>query len=192
MSHLFAYLSRMKFIQRWSLMHNNYAENVQEHSQQVAMIAHALAVIRNRLFDGSINAERTALLAVYHDASEVFTGDLPTPVKYFNPEIRTAYQSIEAAAGQKLVSMVPEALTADFLGLFQEDESERELHELVKAADKLAAYLKCLAELTAGNQEFAQAEKELKVIVEALGLDEVNYFLATFVPSFKLTLDELA
>ncbi|HIL95274.1 MAG TPA: 5'-deoxynucleotidase, partial [Pseudomonadales bacterium] len=109
-----------------------------------------------------------------------------------NPEIRTAYQSIEAAAGQKLVSMVPEALTADFLGLFQEDESERELHELVKAADKLAAYLKCLAELTAGNQEFAQAEKELKVTVEALGLDEVNYFLATFVPSFKLTLDELA
>ena len=191
MSHLFAYLSRMKFIQRWSLMYNNYSENVQEHSQQVAMIAHALAVIRNRLFNGNVNVERTALLAVYHDASEVFTGDLPTPIKYFNPEIKTAYKSIESVANQKLLAMVPEALKQDFLGLFEEAESDLELHELVKAADKIAAYLKCLAELGAGNQEFAQAEKELKVTVEALGLDEVKYFLENFVPSFKLTLDEL-
>ena len=191
MSHFFAYLSRMKFIRRWGLMHNTYPENIQEHCLRVAMVAHALAVIRNRLFGGNVSEERTALLALYHDASEVLTGDLPAPVKYFNPEIKNAYKEIEAAAAKRLLDMIPKALNADYQQLFFAEEADREPRELVKAADKLCAYLKCLEEISAGNQEFAKAEKALKASVEELDLPEVRYFLDTFVPSFKLTLDEL-
>jgi 5'-deoxynucleotidase len=191
MSHLFAYLSRMKFIRRWGLMHNTYPENVQEHSLRVAMVAHALAVIRNRLFAGNVSAERTALLALYHDASEVLTGDLPAPVKYFNPEIKNAYKEIEAAAANRLLNMIPQGLKSDYQGLFFTEAADHEARELVKAADKICAYLKCLEEIGAGNQEFAKAEKALRAGVEELDLPEVRYFLDTFVPSFKLTLDEL-
>jgi 5'-deoxynucleotidase len=191
MSHLFAYLSRMKFIRRWGLMHNTYPENVQEHSLRVAMVAHALALIRNRLFAGHVDAERAAVLALYHDASEVLTGDLPAPVKYFNPEIKTAYKEIEAAAARRLLHMIPESLKEDYQGLFFAAEADQEARELVKAADKLSAYLKCLEEIGAGNQEFVQAEKALRTSVEELNLPEVRYFLDTFVPSFRLTLDEL-
>jgi 5'-deoxynucleotidase len=191
MSHLFAYLSRMKFIQRWGLMHNTYPENIQEHSLRVTMIAHALAIIRNRVFGGNVNPERTAVLALYHDASEVLTGDLPAPVKYFNPEIKRAYKAIEAAAAHKLFNMVPEALKADYQALFLAEDADRVHRDLVTAADKLCAYLKCLEEMGAGNQEFAKAEKALRASVEGLELPEVRYFLDTFVPSFRLTLDEL-
>jgi 5'-deoxynucleotidase len=191
MSHLFAYLSRMKFIRRWGLMHNTYPENVQEHSLRVAMVAHALAVIRNRLFGGNVSGERTAVLALYHDASEVLTGDLPAPVKYFNPEIKNAYKEIEAAAARRLLDMIPEALKADYQGLFFAEAADQEPRELVKAADKLCAYLKCLEEIGTGNQEFAKAEKALRASVEELDLPEVRYFLDKFVPSFRLTLDEL-
>lgn len=191
MSHFFAYLSRMKFIRRWGLMHNTYPENIQEHSLRVAMVAHALAVIRNRLFGGNVSGERTALLALYHDAGEVLTGDLPAPVKYFNPEIKNAYKEIEAAAASRLLKMIPEGLKADYQGLFFAGEADQESRELVKAADKLCAYLKCLEEIGAGNQEFAKAEKALRASVDELKLPEVRYFLDTFVPSFRLTLDEL-
>ncbi|MBN1380411.1 MAG: 5'-deoxynucleotidase [Deltaproteobacteria bacterium] len=191
MSHFFAYLSRMKFIQRWGMMHNTYPENVQEHSLQVAMIAHALAVIRNRLFGGNVNPERTAVLALYHDAGEVLTGDLPAPIKYFNPEIKTAYKAIEAASARKLFSMVPDSLKADYEALFLTKDQDRIHRDLVAAADKLCAYLKCLEEIGAGNQEFSKAEKALIAMVEELDLPEVRYFVETFVPSFKLTLDEL-
>jgi 5'-deoxynucleotidase len=191
MSHFFAYLSRMKFIRRWGLMHNTYPENIQEHSLRVAMVAHALAVIRNRLFQGNVSAERTAVLALYHDASEVLTGDLPAPVKYFNPEIKNAYKEIEVAAARKLLNMIPEDLKADYQRLFFGEEADKEQRDLVKAADKLCAYLKCLEEIAAGNQEFAKAEKALRAGVEELDLPEVRYFLDTFVPSFRLTLDEL-
>jgi 5'-deoxynucleotidase len=191
MSHFFAYLSRMKFIRRWGLMHNTYPENIQEHSLRVAMVAHALAVIHNRLFAGNLSAERTALLAVYHDAGEVLTGDLPAPVKYFNPEIKNAYKEIEAAAASRLLSMIPKALKTDYQGLFFPEAADQESRQLVKAADKLCAYLKCLEEIGAGNQEFAKAEKALRASVEELDLPEVRYFLDTFVPSFRLTLDEL-
>ena len=191
MSHFFAYLSRMKFIRRWGLMHNTYPENIQEHSLRVAMVAHALAVIRNRLFQGNVSAERTAVLALYHDAGEVLTGDLPAPVKYFNPEIKNAYKEIEVAAARKLFNMVPKELQADYQGLFFADAANQEPRELVKAADKLCAYLKCLEEIAAGNQEFAKAEKALRAGVEELDLPEVRYFLDTFAPSFRLTLDEL-
>ncbi|HXV80074.1 MAG TPA: 5'-deoxynucleotidase [Candidatus Binatia bacterium] len=191
MSHFFAYLSRMKFIHRWGLMHNTYPENIQEHSLRVAMVAHALAVIRNRLFGGNVSEERTALLALYHDAGEVLTGDLPAPVKYFNPEIKNAYKEIEAAAARRLLDMIPEALRTDYRRLFFAEEADQQSCELVKAADKLCAYLKCLEEISAGNQEFAKAEKALRASVEEIDLPEVRYFLDTFVPSFKLTLDEL-
>ena len=191
MSHLFAYLSRMKFIKRWGLMHNTYPENIQEHSLRVAMVAHALAVIRNRMFGGNVNPERTAVLALYHDASEVLTGDLPAPVKYFNPEIKTAYKTIEAASSRKLFDMVPEVLKADYRALFLAEDADRILHDLITVADKICAYLKCLEEISAGNQEFSKAEKVLRSSVEGIDLPEVRYFLETFVPSFKLTLDEL-
>jgi 5'-deoxynucleotidase len=191
MSHFFAYLSRMKFIRRWGLMHNTYPENIQEHSLRVAMVAHTLAVIRNKVFAGNVSAERTAVLALYHDAGEVLTGDLPAPVKYFNPEIKNAYKEIEAAAATRLLNMIPEDLKADYQGLFFAEEADQEPRELVKAADKLCAYLKCLEEIGAGNQEFAKAEKALRASVEELDLPEVRYFLDAFAPSFRLTLDEL-
>ncbi len=191
MSHLFAYLSRMKFIRRWSLMHSTYPENIQEHSLQVALVTHMLAIIRNRLFSGSVHPERAATLALYHDVGEILIGDLPTPVKYFNPEIKTAYKTIEETAVQKLFGMLPEGLRDDYQPFFVPDEADRDHTELVKAADKLCAYLKCLEEISAGNQEFSQAEQTLKDTVERIDLPEVRYFLETFVPSFRLTLDEL-
>ena len=172
-------------------MHNTYPENIQEHSLRVAMIAHALAVVRNRLFEGSVSPERTAALALFHDATEVLTGDLPTPIKYFNPDIRTAYHAIEGVASEKLFDMIPAELRRDYRGLFFEEPADREHRELVKAADRLAAYMKCLEELAAGNHEFSKAEKALRASVEGLALPEVRYFLETFVPSLRLTLDEL-
>jgi 5'-deoxynucleotidase len=190
-SHFFAYLSRMRFIRRWGLMHNTYPENVQEHTLRVAMIAHALAIIRNRLFDGSVDAERVAVLALFHDASEVFTGDLPAPVKYFNPEIKAAYKSIEVTAARRLYEMLPDVLQPDYVPLFLPNEADAAHRELIGAADKLCAYLKCLEEIAAGNQEFSKAEKTLRATVVKLSLPEVRYFLETFVPSFRLTLDEL-
>jgi len=190
-SHFFAYLSRMRFIRRWGLMHNTYPENIQEHTLRVAMIAHALAIIRNRLFRGSVNPERAVALALYHQASEVFTGDLPAPVKYFNPDIKAAYKAIEATAARRLFDMLPENLQRDYESLFLPTDADAVHRELIGAADKLCAYLKCLEEIAAGNQEFSKAEKTLRATVESLSLPEVRYFMETFVPSFKLTLDEL-
>ncbi len=191
MSHFFAYLSRMRFIRRWGLMHSTHVENIQEHSLRVAMIAHALAIVRNRLFGGAVSPERLAVLAMYHDAGEVLTGDLPRPVKYFNPEIEASYHRIEAVALQTLLGMLPDALRPDYAGLFQPAAAAADEQALVKAADKLCAYLKCLEEIAAGNREFVQAERALRHTIEAIDLPEVRYFLETFVPSFRLTLDDL-
>lgn len=191
MSHFFAYLSRMKFIRRWGLMHSTHPENIQEHSLQVALVAHALAVIRNELYGGALDAERAALLALYHDAHEVLTGDLPTPVKYFNPAIADTYHAIEAAAQQRLLAMLPEPLRPAYAAIFSPGQIEPAYAELVEAADKLCAYVKCLEERAAGNPEFASAEQTLRARIAQFTLPEVHYFLATFVPSFGLTLDEL-
>ena len=191
MSHFFAYLNRMKFIQRWGLMRNTRSENIQEHSLQVAMIAHGLALIRNRLYEGQLNPERVALLALYHDAGEVITGDLATPIKNFNPKIKTAFNEIEGVARQKLFNMLPEALRPEYESLFFGIEADREHWTLVKAADKICAYLKCLEELKVGNQEFSRAERAIKADLERIELPEVRYFLEHFGPSFSLTLDEL-
>jgi 5'-deoxynucleotidase len=191
MSHFFAYLFRMKFIRRWGLMYSTYPENVQEHSLRVAQIAHALAEIRNRLYGGQVNAERAAVLALYHDASEVLTGDLPTPVKYFNPDIDVAYRAIEKIAREKLVSMVPPPLREVYRPYFESQESDEPLWVLVHAADKICGYLKSLEEISTGNAEFVQAEKALRAGIEEMALPEVRYFMDTFVASFRLTLDEL-
>jgi 5'-deoxynucleotidase len=181
----------MRFIKRWGLMHNTYPENVQEHSLMVGQIAHALAIIKNRMFGGSINPERVAVLALYHDAGEVLTGDLPSPIKYFNPDINKAYREIEKSSARRLLSMVPKELREDYRAFLAPEESDLAARDLVRAADKLSAYMKCLEETAAGNREFSKAEEALRTTVEDLRLPEVDYFLKTFVPSFRLTLDEL-
>ena len=191
MSHFFAYLARMKFIQRWGLMRNTHLENIQEHSLQVAMIAHGLALIKNKFFNGTVDPARTAVLALFHDAGEVITGDLATPIKYFNPKIKQSYGEIEIVATQRLYNMLPEELKPDYQTIFFRQEEDRSHWELVKAADKICAYLKCLEELKAGNQEFAKAEKAIKATLDELKLPEVAYFLDKFIPSMSLTLDEL-
>lgn len=191
MSHFFAYMARMKYIRRWGLMRNTNNENIQEHSLQLSMIAHALGIIRNEMFGGYIDAERAAVLGMYHEASEVITGDLATPIKYFNPEIKTAYKQIEGIANNKLLSMLPEAVQSYYKPLLEPQPEDYELWQLVKAADRICAYLKCIEELTAGNGEFKKAAQSIKKDIEAMSLPEVTYFMDTFVPSFKLTLDEM-
>ena len=191
MYHFFAYMARMKLIRRWSLMKSVDEENIAEHSAQVAQIAHALALIKNRKFGGELNADRIATMALYHETSEVLTGDLPTPIKYYNPEIRQAYKEIEGIANEKLVSMLPEELRSDYRSLIFEDPDSYEA-KLVKAADKLSAYIKCVEELRSGNREFAKAEHTLYREVEKyFVMEEVKYFCDTFLDTFRKTLDEL-
>ncbi len=191
MSHFFAYLARMKFIQRWGLMRNTQVENIQEHSLQVAMIAHALAVLKNTRFGAEIDPERTALLAVFHDAEEVITGDLPTPIKYFNPQVAQAIDSVEAVAKDRLLRMLPDDLRSAYEELFFPVEADDEAWSCVKAADRICAYLKCVEEHKAGNAEFGRAEEAIRAQLEASDDPAVRVFLETFVPSFRLTLDEL-
>ena len=191
MKHFFAYLSRMRLIRRWGLMRNTYEENIQEHSLQVVIVAHGLAVIRNTHFGGTINADRVAVLAAYHEAGEVFTGDLPTPIKYFNPEIKQAYVAIENFAKERLRGMLPVELQSTYQSLLFPALDEQELWRIVKAADKICAYLKCIEELKTGNQEFAKAERAIRQELDQLNLPEVSFFMDTFAPSFGLALDEL-
>ena len=188
-SHFFAYISRMRFIQRWALMRNTESENVQEHSHQVAVLAHALAVIRNEKFGGSVDAGQVVVAALYHDASEILTGDMPTPIKYDNPAIRKAYKDVEAVAEQKLLHMLPEELQAVYAPAITGPDTE--IEQLVKAADKLSAHIKCVEELKAGNLEFRQAAAQTRHALEECALPEVDYFMSTFMDSFSLTLDEL-
>ncbi|AJJ11266.1 HD domain protein [Yersinia rohdei] len=192
MSHFFAHLSRLKLINRWPLMRNVRTENVSEHSLQVAFVAHALAIIKNRKFNGNLNADRIALLAMYHDASEVITGDLPTPIKYYNPQIAHEYKKIEKVAQQKLIEMLPKELQHDFRCLLDEHYYSEEEKALVKQADALCAYLKCLEELSAGNNEFIQAKARLEKTLSMRQSPEMDYFMQVFVPSFSLSLDEIS
>jgi 5'-deoxynucleotidase len=191
MSHYYAYLAKMKFITRWSLMRNTWRENLQEHSLQVAMIAHGLAVIRNRIFAGNADPERAALLALYHDAGEVIVGDLPSPIKYSNETISQAYGELEVAARQRLLEMLPAALRPDFESLLEPAPADHELEKLVSAADRICAYIKCVEERRAGNLEFSEAEKTIRTALETSPVPEVRYFLDQFIGSFSLTLDEL-
>ncbi len=191
MSHFFAYLSRMKLIQRWALMQNIRHENVQEHSLQVAVVAHALAVIGNRYFARDFDPAQLALLGIFHDASEVFTGDMPTPAKYFSPEIRDAYRKMEHEACIKLLSFLPAELQDDYASLVMPKPSSEPISQLIKASDTICAYLKCLEEIAAGNREFNRAKIGLEEKIRAYKLPEVDYFMRQFAPSFSLTLDEL-
>ncbi|WP_413737803.1 5'-deoxynucleotidase [Sodalis sp. RH21] len=191
-SHFFAHLSRLKLINRWPLMRNVRTENVSEHSLQVAFVAHALAVIRNRKFDGRLNPERIALLAMYHDTSEVLTGDMPTPIKYFNAQMAHEYKNIEKIAQQKLIAMLPEELREDYRSLLDEEHYSPEEKAVVKQADTLCAYLKCLEEISAGNNEFTMALARLEKTLAQRHSPEMEYFMTVFVPSFSLSLDEIS
>ncbi len=190
MSHFFAYMSRLKLIRRWSLMRNLQEENTQEHSLQVAMVAHALALIRNRYYGGNLDAEHIAVAAMYHDAGEVLTGDLPTPIKYANPEIRDAYHRLEDQAGERLLAMLPEELQQDYRFILQPQDALEQ--RLIHAADKICAYWKCVEETAGGNGEFAVAKETIEQSLEQFqDLPEVKFFLQHFGASFGLTLDEL-
>ena len=190
-SHFFAYLSRMRLIRRWSLMQNNSPENIQEHSHRVALLAHALGTIGNTKFGKSWNPERAAFLALLHDASEVITGDMPTPVKYYDPSIRLAYKSIEDEANRRLLSFLPEEFRSAYEPSLMPAEEDADSWQLVKAADKLCAWLKCVEERRGGNREFALAEEGLRAALDSFHMSEIDYFLEHFAPGFSLTLDEL-
>ena len=185
----FALISRMKNITRWSLMRNNAVENVQEHSHMVAVIAHALAVIRRDVLGNNADPGRVAAAALFHDASEILTGDLPTPIKYFDPDIMAAYRRVESVASQKLLSALPEEMRPAYEPLLSLNDPET--LPLVKAADTLSAYIKCLEELKAGNLEFRLAAEQSRRKLDSIGMPEVDYFIERLIPAFELSLDEL-
>ena len=189
-SNFFALISRMRYIERWSLMRNSIQENIQEHSHMVAVIAHALGVIRRDVYGLPCDPEACAAVALYHDASEILTGDLPTPIKYHDEEIMSAYRRVETIASEKLLSMLPPELQPAFEPILVGD-TQRELYPIVKAADKLSAYIKCIEERKAGNNEFLNAEKQTLAAIHAYGLPEAEYFIERFIPAFEKTLDEL-
>ena len=186
----FAFLNRMKYIKRWSLMRSIREENIMEHSHQVAVIAHALGLINNKIFGGRVDVNKVVMLAQYHEAGEVITGDLPTPIKYFNPEIKTAYKDLEKQASIRLLKMLPDELKEEY-EKFVLPDVETEEYKLVKYADRLAAYLKCVEETRAGNAEFKKAQKSIGDELKKCGSKEVQYYLKEFAPAFELTLDEL-
>jgi len=185
----FALISRMRYIGRWGLMRNSSPENIQEHSHMVAVIAHALAVVRRDVFGGESDPSLVAAAALYHDASEIFTGDLPSPIKYLNRDILAAYKQVEDVAMGKLLRLLPEQLHSSYQPLLT--DLDEDVKQLIKAADRLSAYIKCLEELRAGNDEFQAAKREILRSIEANPLPETAYFMEYFIPAFDLTLDEL-
>lgn len=190
-SSFYAYLSRLRWIKRWGLKRNAHDENVMEHSWEVSVIAHTLALIRNCYFNGNLDANAIAAAALYHDITEVITGDLPTPIKYHSEEINSAYKQIEKQAEKELLNLLPEALRADFRKLIQHDQMPEEHVRIIKAADKISAYLKCQAELKAGNTEFEIAAEQLARTINSYEQPEVVFFMQAFVPNCGLTLDGL-
>lgn len=188
-SSFFAYIFRMRYIARWALMRNTRTENVEEHSYEVAVLAHALAVVGQEIFHKDVNPDRVATAALFHDAPEIITGDLPTPIKYFNPAIKSAYDQVEAVAQDKLLGMLPAQLTEAYAPLLRVEDPQ--VRRYIKAADKLAAWLKCLEERKAGNREFVQAEEETLHALKDMNMDEVTWFLEHMGEAFGLTLDEL-
>ena len=190
MSHsFFAYIFRMRYIARWALMRNTRTENVEEHSYEVAVLAHALAAIGREIFHKDVDPDRAATAALFHDAPEIITGDMPTPIKYYNPDIKTAYRQVEAVARDKLLSMLPAELAPAYEPLVR--ESDREIRRYVKAADKLSAHIKCVEELKAGNSEFKMAAGQTMAALKDMEMEELDYFMESFLPAFGLTLEEL-
>ena len=189
-SNFFAMVNRMKLINRWALMQNTNKENIAEHSHSVAVIAHALALIGNKEFGKSYDEGRAAVLALYHDTTEVITGDMPTPVKYYNDDIKNVYKDIERVAGERLLSMLPEDYKGDYEPFFEKQPEDEELWKLVKAADKISALIKCIEEYRMGNREFEIALKAQEEKIDAINLPEVKFFKEHFLPAYYLTLDE--
>ena len=190
MSHsFFAYIFRMRYIARWALMRNTRTENVEEHSYEVAVLAHALAVIGRDVLHKDVDPDRAAAAALFHDAPEIITGDMPTPIKYYNPDIKNAYRQVEAVARDKLLSMLPPELVPAYAPLVREGDGE--VRRYVKAADKLSAYIKCVEEGKAGNAEFRMAAGQTLAALKEMELEELDWFMERFLPAFELTLDEL-
>ena len=188
--HFYAYMSRLKNIKRWNLMRNTREENVQEHSHSVVVVAHALCIIKNRLFGGKVDEKQVLAYAAYHDANEVITGDLPTPVKYFSQEIKQSYRQIEHFANDRLLAMLPGELAGEIAPYVRGDVPP-EVCAIVRAADKLCAYIKCIEERQSGNGEFERASASILQTINRLDMPEVAYFMEHFLPSFEMTLDEL-
>lgn len=189
-NHFYAMLSRMKYINRWGLMRNTRNENLCEHSLEVAFVAHALGIINNEVYGGNIDAERLAILGMYHDVTEIITGDMPTPVKYYNPVIRNAYKEVEKVAGKQMLSGLSSEIRDRYESVLTETEEEKELWKYVKAADKISAYIKCLEERKTGNMDFADAEQTIYKAITDMHMDEVDYFMKEYIPAYMLTLDE--
>lgn len=189
MNNFFGMLARMKYINRWGLMRNTITENIAEHSLEVAIIAHSLAIIGNTYFEKKLNAEHIAVLAIMHDTTEIITGDMPTPIKYYAPEIRDSYKKVEEIAAYQLLSELPEEMQAEYEKILIEEKNEE--WKYVKAADKLSAYIKCIEERNMGNTDFKKAEETLEKSVKDMKMDEVDYFLDNFLPSYTKTVDEI-
>ena len=186
----YALLGRMRYITRWGLMRNTFSENIQEHSHQVAVLAHALALIRREILGlPAPDPDRCAVAALYHDASEILTGDLPTPIKYYNPDIKDAYKQVERIAGNRLLDMLPPQLREIYEHLVLEDD--KDLEPIVKGADKLSAYIKCVEEQKAGNTEFDSAAAQTMQSLKAMGREELDWFIENCLPAFSLNLDQL-
>ncbi len=190
-SHFYAYISKLRWLQRWGLKRNTVNENVMEHSWEVATITHALALIKNRYYGGQLDVNAVVVAALYHDCGEVITGDLPSPIKYHTPEITQAYKAIERQAERELLNLLPDELQTDYRNVLMEELIPEEHRALIKAADTIAAFIKCRTEVNAGNQEFSKAEEAVKARLDHLEMPEVRYFLDTFIDSYSLTLDEL-
>jgi 5'-deoxynucleotidase len=188
--HFYAMLSRMKYINRWGLMRNTQSENICEHSLEVAFIAHALGIINNEQFGGCLDAQRMAILGMYHDVTEIITGDMPTPVKYYNPLIRDAYREVETVAKNELLQGLPDNMRPVYDSVLMETKEEEELWRYVKAADKLSALIKCIEEKRTGNMDFVSAEKETRKAVTDMHIPEADYFMDNFLPAYEATLDE--
>ncbi len=189
MNNFFGMLARMRYINRWGLMRNTITENIAEHSLDVAVIAHALAVIGNTYFGKNLNAEHIAMLGIMHDTTEIITGDLPTPIKYYAPEIRDAYKKVEHTAANQLLRELPEEMRPEYEKILLEDEGTA--WRYVKAADKLSAYIKCVEERKMGNEDFSKAEKTLYQYVKDMNMEELDYFIEHFLPAYHMTLDEI-
>lgn len=188
----FAMLSRMKYINRWGLMRNVITENISEHSLDVAFIAHALGIIKNKRFGGNVDCERLAVLAMFHDTTEIITGDLPTPVKYYSKEIKSAYKEVETVATKTLLSYLPSDLRDEYESIFNKKDEDVYLWKLVKSADRISALIKCIEEKRMGNKDFEKAEETILNSIKEITLPEVQCFLEEFIPPFRLTLDEQA
>ena len=186
-NHFYAMMSRMKNIYRWGLMRNTRNENLSEHSLEVAMVAYALAVIKNKRLNGNVDANRIATAALFHDTSEIITGDMPTPIKYYNSDIKKAYKQIEKVSEERLIGMLPEDMRDEFYSLYNPNEEEK---RIIKAADKISALIKCIEELSTGNREFAVAKKTIRQAITDLKLPEADIFMEEFMESFSLSLDE--